>query len=243
MKKILFLTLLFAGVILYADVPTAEVLSQKFQQRLKSEQILFDGLVSSKIIFSKEEYNVGDTIDITVQVKVNIEKNIENLNFAITDFKNTQYYAFPRYFPHITKEGIDSMHNKLITEDALLKFIESDSDLIVNNDNPTGTYHLKFKLTRKVKPIISLGISYPFIVRDLSIYAHSESNSYPFITEYIGEKQRISIPIKIHPSARKDENQPSEPEMKSNPQDFPERETPKFPANKAESYNKKNSSD
>jgi hypothetical protein len=188
--------------------------------------------VSSKIIFSKEEYSVGDIIDITVQVKVNIEKNIENLNFAITDFKNIQYYAFPLYFSQITKEGMDSMHNKLITENALLKFIESDSDLILNNDNPTGTYHLKFKLTRKVKPIISLGISYPFIVRDLSIYAYSESISYPFITEYIGTREGISIPIKIHPSARKDENQSSDPEIKDNPHDFPEREMPKFPAQK-----------
>ncbi len=73
----------------------------------------------------------------------------------------------------------------------------------------------------------------------LSIYAYSESISYPFITEYIGTREGISIPIKIHSSARKDENQSSEPEMKSNPQDFPEREMPKFPANKAESYNKK----
>jgi hypothetical protein len=54
MKKILFFTLLIVGAILFADVPSAEVLSQKFQQRLKSGRFYLMDLCHRKLFFRKK---------------------------------------------------------------------------------------------------------------------------------------------------------------------------------------------
>ena len=225
MKKIIILLIALISVkVLDAHIPSNEVMITTFSNKLKLNKIHYDGLLRSTIEFSKEDYDVGDIIDITIHFEVNTVKNVENLKFAVTDYKNKIFYVlYKRHFDTITQNDIDG-RNEASLRDTLCKFIESDPDLILSNDYPKGVYHLKFKLTKKAKAITSLGKQYPYTFCELLLYSFTDEEKYEYIIDYKGLSEHLTIPIKIKPTALKNEKPSQNPEIKGNPQKLPKRE-------------------
>ena len=205
MKKIIIilLTLIYISA-LNADMPgwTLEEAKANFEGSLKLNQILNDGILQSTIEFSQEEYNVGDVIDITIHFEVNIAKNVEKHKFAIADFINHYLYLFyERHFESLTQNDVDNMHSSIKSEDNVCEFIESDPDLLLSNDNPKGTYHLKFKLTKQTYGSYYQEKQYAYICKIINIYSFTNKKEYKYITKYYGDAQGLNIPIKIHSDA------------------------------------------
>jgi hypothetical protein len=203
MKKIitLLLTIIIAGA-LYATIPD---IATGFKNGLKLDKSYYDGLLTAYVEFSQEEYDVGDIIDVTIHLEVNTAQNTEDLKFAVTDYKNKALYAVYQQYDQITKGVIESQKKEFAQSTATCKFIKCDPDLILSNENPTGDYHITFKLTKKCRVLYFLDKPYPFYVESLSLYAFTEAKTYPYITEYTGCRyggKDLNIPIKLHPAAR-----------------------------------------
>ncbi len=232
MKKIMIIliTLIIISV-LNADVYSRAILDSIANSQLELTKIHFNGLLQSTIEFSQEDYDVGDIIEITIHFEVNTAKNVENLKFAVTDYKNKILYVLVSDLDTVTPELVEgSIHG--IMKDNGFPFIESDPDLVLSNDKPKGVYHLKFKLTKKVNCYNNLlGKVYPYINRDLDLYSYTKAEKYEYITDYKGPVESLTIPIKINPAARKNEKSPKIPEIKSIPADKPKREFNKKQSN------------
>lgn len=231
MKKTITILVLFICVsILNADIGGGENMITDFENSLKLKKNHFNGLLESTIIFSQEDYDVEDYIDITIHFEVNTEENVENHKFAVTDFKNKVFYSlYKRHYDTITQEDKDTTYNNLTKKDTLCKFIESDPDLVLSNNQPKGVYHLKFKLTKKVKPLTFLDENYPYVFRSLRIVSYSKSESYERIKDYIGVVESLTIAIKINSSALKKGKHSNIPEIKSIPANKPKRIPEKTP--------------
>ena len=231
MKKIMIILIALISIsALNADLPGRETMIKNFDNSLKLAKTHYDGLLQSTTEFSQEDYYVGDIIDITIHFKVNTAKNVENLKFAVTDYKNKILYVLVRDLDTVTQEMING-RNEAALRDTLCKFIESDPDLVLSNDQPKGVYHIKFKLTKKAKAITAFDEQYPYIFRSLNLYSYTKAEKYEYITDYKGSVESLTIPIKINPSARKNEKSPKIPEIKSIPADKPEKEFNKKQSN------------
>lgn len=239
MKKIMIILIVLISIrALNSHIPD---IKSVFNNKLNLNKIHFDGLLTSTTEFSQEDYDVGDIIDITIHFEVNTTKNVENFKFAITDYKNKVFYSlYKRHFDTITQEDKDTTYEYLTKKDTSCKFIESDPDLVLSNNQPKGVYHLKFELTKKTIGITSLGKQYPYIFCDLLLYSFAKEKKFEYITDYKGFSEHLTIPIKIKPTALKNGKPSKKPEIKSIPADLPDREMPKFPANESERYNQKN---
>ena len=166
MKKIEIILI----VVICISTLTAEVdlssRASKFTDNFNLTKTHHDSLLQSTIVFSQEDYDVGDVIDIAIHLELNTSKNTENLKFAITDYKNNKFYVLKKgYFETITQNDIENNRNRIILEDIPLKFLESDPDLVLSNDQPKGIYHIKFKLSRKTIGIIAYGKNYPYVIK------------------------------------------------------------------------------
>ena len=212
-----------------ADIIDSSSKVSKFTDNFNLIKTYHDSLLQSTIVFSQEDYDVGDVIDIAIHLEVNTVKNTENLKFAITDYKNNKFYILKKgYFETITKNDIDDNRNRVVLEDIPLKFIESDPDLVLSNDQPISIYHIKFKLSRKTIGIIAHGKNYPYVIKELIIYSFTNTEKYEYITDYKGLSKPLIIPIKIKSSALKNSEKSSGmPKIKGNPQKLPERVIPK----------------
>ena len=208
MKKAMILFILLIGFsVLIANTQSGRDMAKRFEDSLKLTQSSFDGLLNVSIEFSQEEYTVGDIIDVTIHFEVNTEQNTENLNFAVVNYINqTLYSTFSRHLEIVTKEVLEYQQQEYAPSTATCKLIAADSDLILGNENPTGDYHISFKLTKKHPVIHAWGETYPYMLEYLTIYAFTETITYPHITDYrINDGRRFSevtIPIRLHPAAR-----------------------------------------
>ena len=208
MKKTMILSILLIGFcVLAAKVYTAEMAAKSFEKTFDLDKSYYQGRLSAHIEFSQEEYTVGDIIDVTIHFEVNTEQNTENLNFAVVNYINqTLYSTFSRHLEIVTKEVLEYQQQEYAPSTATCKLIAADSDLILGNENPTGDYHISFKLTKKHPVIHAWGETYPYMLEYLTIYAFTETITYPHITDYrINDGRRFSevtIPIRLHPAAR-----------------------------------------
>ena len=204
MKKIitLLITIIIAGA-LYATIPD---IATGFKNGLKLDKSYYDGLLTAYVEFSQEEYDVGDIIDVTIHLEVNTAQNTEDLKFAVTDYKNKALYALYQQYDQITKGVIESQKKEFAQSTAICKFIKCDPDLILSNENPTGDYHITFKLTKKCRVLYFLDEPYPFYVESLRLKAFKKAVTYQYITDYISVYpygvSNLNIPIKLHPAAR-----------------------------------------
>jgi hypothetical protein len=202
---IMFIALVSVSAI-NATVLTNEQIFKEFKNSLKLNRVLYDGRLNSSIEFSQEEYDVGDIIDVTIHFEVNTAKNTEDLKFAVTDYKNKALYAVHQQYGQITKEVIESQKKEFAQSTATCKFIKCDPDLILSNENPTGDYHIMFKLTKKCRVRYFMDEPYPYVFNSLRLYAFTETKTYPYITEYKSGRRYgcsyLKIPIKLHPAAR-----------------------------------------
>ena len=207
MKKTMIMLIALVSVsAINATVLTNEQIIKGFKNSLKLNRILYDGLLNSTTEFSQEEYDVGDTIDVTIHFEVNTTKNTEGLKFAVVDYKNKTLYGryYDRY-DHVTKRVIEYQKEEFEQSTAICKFIKSDSDLILSNENPSGDYHITFKLTKKCRVWYFMDEPYPYAFNSLLLYAFTEAKKYPYITEYTECRygcSNLRIPIKLHPAAR-----------------------------------------
>jgi hypothetical protein len=215
MKKALILyILLIAFSLLMADTIRDNEIINSGEKSPHLNQCYYTGLLRASIEFSQEEYAVGDTIDVTIHFNINAEQNTENRKYAVTDYKNKALYAVCQPYDRITKGVIESQKKEFAQSTAICKFIKCDPDLILSNENPTGDYHITFKLTKKCPVILAFNKLHPYVFRSLKILEFTEAIPYPYITDYkLGNGSRdieLTIPIKLHPSAR-DYERPSGP--------------------------------
>jgi len=216
MKRTMILFILLIGFsVLIADTQSGNFLVKGFEKKLKLEKSYDDSLLTASIEFSQEEYAVGDSIDVTIHFRINTEQNTENRKYAVTNFMHGPlYWSYRGHYDGITKEVIENQVKEFAQSTAICKFIKSDSDLILSNENPIGTYHITFMLTKKCPVILAFNKLHPYVFRSLKILEFTEAIPYPYITDYkLGNGSRdigLTIPIKLHPSAR-DYERPSGP--------------------------------
>ncbi len=233
MKKIVIILIALISVsALNANLPGREIAFTDFKNSFNLTRTHFNSLLQSTTVFSQEDYDVGDIIDITIHFEVNTTKNVGNLKFAVTDYKNKIFYVlYKRHFDTITKKDKEATYEYLTKHDTLCKFIESDPDLVLSNEQPKGVYNLKFKLTKKTKSITAFDKQYPYIFRSLDLYSYTKAEKYEYITDYKSPSKSLTIPIKINSAARKNEKPSQNPEIKSIPADKPKREFNKKQSN------------
>ncbi|MFO7897058.1 MAG: hypothetical protein R6U84_09005, partial [Candidatus Cloacimonadales bacterium] len=195
MKKMIVIFLLFVNCLLQAQILTRE----EFEAKLEPTQKHFDGLVKTRIEYSKKEYSVGDDIDIVIHFEVNTEKNLENYQFVLLDYKkNAIHTLFTNRFNKLSEEQIESLINAITKDEEPLKFIESDPDLVINNENPKGKYHLKFKLTDKIPRARRYDKDYSFITRELLLKVFTVYKVYNNLTDYFGYYSDFKLRIEIN---------------------------------------------
>ena len=233
MKKTMILSMLLIGFcVLAAEVYTAEMAAKSFKKTFDLDNSYYQGRLTAHIEFSQEEYTVGDIIDVTIHFEVNTAKNPENLKFAITDYKNWELYSFKGYFDFITKDIYELNRKKQTQSKGAYRLLQSDSDMILSNENPTGDYHITFKLTNKSPMNHTWDEPLPYIVERLRIFAFTETITYPYFTVYrveLGSLDRdVIIPIKLHPDARLDTKKSDiqEPTSKKPVKELPTKQTP-----------------
>ena len=206
MKKMTIMLIIIISIsALNADVLynlTLEEATTNFENSLKRKNTHFDGILQSTIEFSKEEYKVGDIIDLKIHFEINTYNNVSNLNFVITDYQNNWLYSVYRpRFENLTKDEYNMMQKEFILEDNICEYIESDPDLVLSNDHPKGTYNIKFVLNDKCNGISLFEKKYPFRKKILSMWSFRDLKKHELITEYFGTPQNFVIPIPIHPDA------------------------------------------
>lgn len=209
LKAILLIVIVSVSSLSANDFSLVDMEAQ-FKESLNPNKTHFDDLLESSISFSQDDYNVGDIIDITIHFKVNTIKNVENLKFAILDYKYAVFYnKAMRNLSLITQFDLDSMVESMNRNDPCV-LIESDPDLILSNDHPTGSYNLKFRLIGKTNGTTVLDNQYPYIMRSMTIFPFYESVEYECLTDYIevGIGSGFTIHIKIK-SASMEKKEPS----------------------------------
>ena len=235
MKKILFILLIsFCSInVINADVMNRELVEEVFKKKISLEKTYFNELLNVRIDFSQEDYLVGEIIDIVIHFEVNKEKNSANYQFAIQDYKNKFLSSnCKKHRDQITKRDI-VRRNKVVLRDTLCKFIECDSDLILNNEQSEGTYHIKFKLTGKSFGIPFFNKQYPYIFVSLSMNEFIYSEDHKYISDYFGTIdypggfRHLNIPIKLNNESFKKKSISTKPEIKGLPKALPERKNSK----------------
>jgi hypothetical protein len=208
MKKTMILSMLLMGFsVLAATVLTWEMVRKSYRESLNLHKSYYDGLLTAFVEFSQEEYVVGDTVDVTIHLEVNTTKNTDNSKFVIKDYKTSHLYSIR----HVTKEDIQEEKERLTQSNLPLKLLDSDSDLILSNENPTGNYHITFMLMRKCRiQRLSDTESYPYKREVLRMYRFTETITKKYITHYLSHDlsspcTSLVIPIKLHPDALRDE--------------------------------------
>ena len=230
---IVLILALFSVNVVYADVMNRDTVEEVIKKKLSLEKSYFDDILSIRIEFSQEDYQVGDIIDIVIHFEINKEKNGANYQFAIQDYKNKFLSSnCKKHRDQITKRDI-VRRNKVVLRDTLCKFIECDSDLILNNEQSEGTYHIKFKLTGKSFGTPFFNKKYPYIFVSLSMNEFIYSEDHKYISDYFGTIdypggfRHLNIPIKLNNESFKKKSISTKPEIKGLPKALPERKNPK----------------
>lgn len=206
MKKIVIILIVLISInTLSANVMSREMMEEGFKKQISLEKTYFDEMLNVRIEFSQEEYGVDDFISIKFHFTINKEKNIENRRVVIVDYLNMQFHTLLpiEVFKTLTKEDINSRKELILNEDTVCSYVESDPDLILSNDNPSGVYKLKFKLLQKSHGVFSFENSYPYMFRSLLMYSFTETTDFDHLTKYHGIGESLNIPIKLKSSAVK----------------------------------------
>ncbi len=209
-KLITFLIATTFTTLIIANVISPEEMERRKENVLdnfKPTRVHFDGLLESTVVFSKEEYEVGDIIDIKINFKVNTEKNTENMKFAILNYSLRRVLLDYQYTPdRITQKSFEEGLDDIIHNSGPLEFMKCDPDLILGNNNPVGTYHLRFRLKRKVPLLTLFDKKYPYRYNSISMrsFREEKKKKYKFITIYGGGyNSTIPLMIKLDPTALK----------------------------------------
>jgi len=181
MKKLFFILALFVFTATFAQVMTPEELDEYYS----SSQSFFNGLLTANIEFSQDKYNVGDSIDVKIYFQVDSSKNIENYKFAIPKPSDWYIYLLIRGRTKIEENLTDELINDIRTEyNDKNNLIYCDSELILDNNNPTGYYHLSYKVPQKVSPQKILGKYSNVITRNVSIFKYKNVKRYNGFNDY-----------------------------------------------------------
>jgi len=233
MKKTMILSILLIGFcVLAAKVYTAEMAAKSFEKTFDLDKSYYQGRLSAHIEFSQEEYTVGDIIDVTIHFEVHTAKNPENLKFAVTDYKNWRLFGYRGHYELITDDIYETKRKEQTQSRTAYTFLQSDSDLILSNENPTGEYHISFKLTHKSPMYHAWDKAHPYILERVLIFAFTKTTTYPYIIDYGLEngisRREIFIPIKLHPDARLETKKSDiqEPTSKKPVKELPTKHTP-----------------
>lgn len=187
----------FVIILLLCKLLTATLFGSQPQNPCRLSRSLFNGLVQSRIEFSKEEYNIGDLVEVTIYFELVVKKNSKNLQLAITDYsKNIFYLLRHDHLGQVTQQEIEVEQEYLGWKKRFLSLKECDSDLILSNINPKGKYHLKFRLLDSAQ-IGSLDRSNNFIYERLYLFLYKESITYNYITDFQTEAEEFLFCVRF----------------------------------------------
>jgi len=203
-KTLIILIALIIISLLNASVMTGDELQENFERSFDLERTFWDGMVKTKIEYSQEDIDVGETIIVTIHFEIDTEKNEQNLKLAIADLATKFLYTTKQgKLESVTEENVVMEKEYLAWDKHAASIIETDPDLVLSNVNPKGSYKVKYRLNRKVKGMCTYSNDHriPYFYNELPIYLFQESTEYENITDYHNIGSPLRFYIKINPSA------------------------------------------
>ena len=163
-KSILILMLILLSCGLFASAynfHTEEQQRENFEKLIEGKFSFRDSLMSFKVDFDKDYYDVGDEINVTVHIKLNPKYNPRNMKFVVLN--SLKYRLLEKYgFLHsgkktdniditdLREQYIEELESGNLKYDDFYYVKSSDDKCILSNNNPEANFNVSFTITRKI---------------------------------------------------------------------------------------------
>jgi len=213
-KSILILMLILLSCGLFASAynfHTEEQQRENFEKLIEGKFSFRDSLMSFKVDFDKDYYDVGDEINVTVHIKLNPKYNPRNMKFVVLN--SLKYRLLEKYgFLHsgkktdniditdLREQYIEELESGNLKYDDFYYVNNSDDECILSNNNPEANFKVCFTITRKIDECIfanrkySIG-TFPIYIRGFDYVPKDVYNPSAY------KNRMIYVRPKLYPSA------------------------------------------